>query len=1009
MALPDALGAYGRIRLPDPLPLVGRTEELSRLEALLDDVGSETTLVFLAGEGGVGKSRLADEFAARAATHDRVVARGRAYPVESGVPYALLSDAFLPLLRKMDPETLTVLSRGGEAELRYLFPALSTGGRGALPSSGGEPEEFRTRLQWNFAELIKNFSARTPLLVILEDLQWADDSSLQLLHFLARQAAGQSLFFLCTYNESERQRASRLAQIERSLASLGLAEVRFLDPLTREQVTGLLRGAFDVDADRVREFSHLLHGWTRGNPFFIEEILRSLVSSGRLTARRGTWVGWDVRHFDVPSSIRGAVLSSMGTFSNDTRRVAELAAIIGTRASYPLLSAISGLSESDLLVSLDELCARGVLLEDTQDGAVVYDFVHPIVRRTLYDEFGLQRTRVLHGAVAEAMEGFWRSDAEAHADELAYHFARTDAQRHKAKAVRYLTAAGRNALERHADREAANYLKAALERCPDEPSGRAQPSWIELSGLLARAYLRLGEYGSAVELWSSLLERVEPGTALAAKVHRSVGLALFWDGDEAGALDHLDQGLAVAESVGARQEIVRLRLARSHCLQELGRGEEALREIVTALPAAEAVADVALLARVHRSLALLHVWIGPPREAHAHAERGIELARACGDVSVEFWCQWALAVLTGLKGKLDQVAEGYREASALAERLRSPVLRLWTEELGVELAYATGDWEEGIVLGERSISLARDLNQRMLLPRLLVWTALFYVGRGQHERAKALVDEACDAAGMNRPEVPVDVHLVVPAHIGLAHYLVGTGQYHEAIRVARRGLEIAEGTGYVLWAMHRLLPILAEACLWAGEIDQAAEVGQRMRAHARALDHKLGMAWADACDALVRWKRGDPERGAVLMRGAAEALEAIPMIPYATRIRRQLAGRLAEIGDREGALRELHRVHDIFVSLGAELELDKTRVQFREVGQRPPPRGVGEGWSGLTPREMEIARLVAARKSNKGIGKELGISPRTVSTHLSNIFRKIEVSSRGELADFMRSEGLLDH
>ena len=245
-------------------------------------------------------------------------------------------------------------------------------------------------------------------------------------------------------------------------------------------------------------------------------------------------------------------------------------------------------------------------------------------------------------------------------------------------------------------------------------------------------------------------------------------------------------------------------------------------------------------------------------------------------------------------------------------------------------------------------------------------------------------------AGIDQPGGPRDVHMVVPAYIGLAHYQAGVGDYEASIRAAKRGLEIAEGTGYRLWAVHRLLPILAEACLWAGHIDEAEAVGKRMRTHAEALRHKLGLAWSDACDALVCWKRGDPVRGAVLMRQAAEALEEIPMIPYAVRIRRQLAGRLADIGDTEGALAELRRVHDVLARLGAEEELEKARIQFREIGHRPPPRGVGEGVAGLTGRELEIARLVARRKSNKAIGKELGISPRTVSTHLSNIFQKLD-------------------
>jgi ATP/maltotriose-dependent transcriptional regulator MalT len=283
-----------------------------------------------------------------------------------------------------------------------------------------------------------------------------------------------------------------------------------------------------------------------------------------------------------------------------------------------------------------------------------------------------------------------------------------------------------------------------------------------------------------------------------------------------------------------------------------------------------------------------------------------------------------------------------------------------------------------------------------------VWTSQIHLGRGQLDEAKRLVDEAVSVAGLDRPDASIDVHQVVPVYIGLAYYLVCLGDFQDAIAAARTGLEIAEGTGYTLWAMHRLLPILGEACLWAGEIEQAAQIGQRMRAHSTKIDHKLGHAWADSCDALVMWKRGDPTSAVDLMRTAAAALEEIPMMWDAARLRRQLAGRLAEIGEVEQAISELRRVHDIFSRLGAALELEKTRMQFREVGHRPPPKAIGGGVAGLTARELEVARLVAKRKSNKAIGKELDMAARTASTHLSNIYQKLGISSRGELADLIR-------
>jgi DNA-binding CsgD family transcriptional regulator len=198
--------------------------------------------------------------------------------------------------------------------------------------------------------------------------------------------------------------------------------------------------------------------------------------------------------------------------------------------------------------------------------------------------------------------------------------------------------------------------------------------------------------------------------------------------------------------------------------------------------------------------------------------------------------------------------------------------------------------------------------------------------------------------------------------------------------------------------MHRLLPIMAEAYLSMGDVEGATRVGARLRADAERLGHDLGIGWADACDAFLVWLRGDIDEAVRCLRAAAERLESVPVIPAAARLRRHFAARLRDSGRTDEALRELRQLHEVFARLGAERELAKTREQLRELGARPPSRG-DAAQGGLTSREAEIARLVAARQSNKTIAKTLDISPRTVTTHLSNIFRKLEIGSRGELAD----------
>jgi DNA-binding CsgD family transcriptional regulator len=372
---------------------------------------------------------------------------------------------------------------------------------------------------------------------------------------------------------------------------------------------------------------------------------------------------------------------------------------------------------------------------------------------------------------------------------------------------------------------------------------------------------------------------------------------------------------------------------------------------------------------------------------------------------VLFSCHWALAVLEGLTGRVAVMADHIAAAERIAEQLRSPLFWLATAELRIEYWWCLGEWDRGIAAGERAIALARSLNQRALLTRLLVWTATIHLGRGEMARARGYVDEAWNLSGADDVDAgaPLDVHRVVPAFIGRAAYLLALGQHREAVRVGETGLALADRTGYVFWAIHRLLPIITESYCHLTDIEGALRCEARLRRDSQRLGHQLGMAWADTVRAIVAWLSGDIGPSCKLLSEAAQSLEAIPIVPEAARLRRQLAGRLADIGDRDAALRELRHVHEVFSALGAEPELAKARGQFRELGAKPPTRSAGEGVEGLTGRETEIARMAGMRQSNKAIARALDISPRTVSTHLSNIFRKLGVASRSELIELVRS------
>lgn len=990
--------------------MVGRAADLSALTATLADAaaGSAST-VFLAGEGGVGKTRLVEAVAEKAAKMGFTVAVGRAYPVETGVPYASFADALLPVMRGLEPAQLTVLSRGGVAELHHLFPTLGGDGAATRANAGADPAELKARLLWNFSQFLGRLAAKQPILLVLENLQWADASSLELLHFLARQPReGARLALIGTYNEAERDANEVLRSTEQSLVRLGAVAVRRLEALNEPQVAELLQQRFAVAGPHAAPFARLLYEWTRGNPFFMEETLKSLIDGGRLIERDGRWAGWDMESLDLPPTVRAALGVRLERLSAGARTVANFAAVIGTRARYDVLRSVSGLTDAECVNAVDELRLARVVDEAARDDGLAYDFAHPMLREVLYSALGGARAQLLHARVAQALESLYGSTAAAHADELAFHYAKALTPDLASKAVKYLTSAGRTALDKYANREAADYLAAALEH-QDRRGGDVFDA--ELVTTLARARQRLGQYDAALELWSRALADANRrgDRALVASVRHRMGLACYWTGRYTDSLDHYGAALEAAAQVADTAMTVRIRLGRSICAQDLGRFGDAAADVNAALADAEKVGNPVLTARVHRALLLLHAWSGDIGRAREHGRKAVALAEESGQKVLAWSAHWGMAMLAGLDSDAPGLVEHVSAASRIADELRSPLLPLWTAEISVQYASGVGNWETGIASGERAIALARSLAQRTLLPRLLVWTGTIHLWRGDHPRALEMFDEAWTISGASRgADRSVDVPSVVPAHLGIASYHLATRNYAEAVRVGEAGLAIADRTGHIVWAVQWLLPLITEAALYNADFATAERHSARLKSESKRLKHRLAAACALAGEGLLTLLRDrNPAAAAKLLERAAEALEELQYPHFGARMRRQFARALSEAGDRDGAARELRRAHDLFARLGAAAELDATREQLRMLGVRPRAKIVGEGAAGLTAREIEIARMVAARKANKEIGTALKISARTVSTHLSNIFSKLSVESRGELADYVREKGLL--
>ena len=933
--------------VPGRVPLVGRSREVETLGRLVEQTEQRSgSTIFIRGPRGAGKTRLAREAAEYARSRGWTVLPGKAYPAERLVPFAPFSDAFLPILQGLSHDSLRELAAGGEDALRALLPALGAP-RPAISEPPGDPSEVQARLFWQFTGMLGRLAAHRPVLLIIEDLDFADRSSLELFHFVARHCTDKPILLVGEYTGLDRKRRRRLVEIEQSLMGINAATVFAVEPLSEEGTGEFLRRALDIEDQDISGITNLMYHWTQGNPFFLTGTLRALVEARVLSRDDGIWQGLEIESIELPHSVSDAVLVWVGHLSAHALSLAELLSVVGTQVSYDLLTHLSDMDEAEVAGALDELLRHQILVESEDRWRLIYNFRHGLIRETLRSELPLGRRRQIHETVAESLEAHYADRVDEHADELAYHFGQAKSTSSAAKAVRYLVSAGRNALSRHANREAATYLQEALDRIEATRPGKdleqveSLVSLSEVIGGLARARRRLGKISTSMALWRRILAaaQAEGDERQMAQTYRQIGIGHVAGGSLREAIEEFEQALEWAESAEDQPLMVRIQLALGLCYHGTGRGDAAQRVLEDALEIAQRLEHPALLGRVHSNLMRPHIWTGQLEKVRTHAEMAIDLSRTTGDVGVEFWSQWAMGAMEGVIGNTAQMSERIGEARRLADEIGSPVLQLETVSLAVQLAYARGEWDEGVAMGSEAIELARSLGQTMILPRLLVWVSIMHFGRSDIEIGDELTREAWKVSRAGRAlkgDDYVNVHTVLPAHIGRAAYHVAHEEWDEAIRIAEAGLAIADRCGYVVWTIHHILPIMAEAAIRSRDLVRAQEAAQRLRRDAEAVGHPMGLAWADGCDALITWLEGDPEAGAVALRKGAESLESIPLIYEAACLRRQLAGRLTEIGDREGALEELRYVHEVFTRLRCRFELEMTIGMFGENDAEPP-------------------------------------------------------------------------
>jgi len=453
--LPQALlGRQGR-------PFAGREDALQELEeAWSQAAAGQRRVVFVAGEPGIGKTRLVSEFAARAYAEGAVVLYGGS-DEETLLPYQPWVEAITQYVRSLPQQALWDRLAGRAPELARLVPEIQERLPGSATVRHSEVESERFRMFEAVAAWLRSLTERAPVVLVLDDLHWADRPSLLLLAHVARDCEDCRLLILGTMRHTEPRMdfavPDLLADLRRDMP-FAVLEVRGLNPAEVRTLIELRRG-YPVDRAEL-PLSDAVHRETEGNPFFIEEVLRFLAETGVIYKQDGRWITTRTTLDSVPEGIKAMVRSRIGRLSPDTGRALALAAVIGRHFPLEVLEEVWEGDAGDLLRAVEEAVAAA-LVEEPATAADDYSFSHGLIRESIYADLSATRRTRLHRQIAAVLERLYGQDPR-HLAELAYHFLEAAAG-DLDKAVYYAALAGDRALTMLAYEEAALHYRRGLD------------------------------------------------------------------------------------------------------------------------------------------------------------------------------------------------------------------------------------------------------------------------------------------------------------------------------------------------------------------------------------------------------------------------------------------------------------------------------------------------------------------------------------------------------------------
>jgi DNA-binding CsgD family transcriptional regulator len=1016
-----ATAMMGPVPAPTPHPLLGRSRELDLLADLVGlRPGAEASgAVVVAGDAGVGKTRLLTELVDRARDAGWRTVVGHCLDFgDSALPYLPFSELF-GRLADDGPEVAAGLIEALPA-LAHLLPGrrLLSG----VPGGGREVHLDRADLFDAVHAALGSLAGDAPVLVVVEDVHWADRSTRDLLTFLLTRGFREQVVVVASYRSDDLHRRHPLRATAAQWARLAGVRRLQLEPLPDRDVRLLVQAL--VPGPLPESDLHAIVTRAEGNAFFAEE----LVSATQ--ARTGPRAG------GVPVDLSDLLLVRLERLDDPARQVVRAASCAGRQVSHPLLAAVVDLPGDVLEGALRTAVEQNVL---TRVGEDSYAFRHALLAEAVHDDL-LPGERVrLHAAYVAALTTH-RVDGTA--AELARH---ARAAHDHGIAVRASVQAGDEALRVGGPDEAAQHYQTALELTADRRPGDASDA--------VGAVDPVALVTSAVEALVAAGQPERAADLVAAQLDRSTDLAPEDRGQLLGALASAslsfdgarDPLLATAEALRVVPDAptaLRARLLELHARSHVSHGleEEGARLATEALAIARRLDLPGLVAAATTTLAGIDERTGDPDTAERRLDAIVAGAAAEGNSLAELRGRYLLAGLAHERGDLARAREAYHAGSELARRVGRPWAPYGFDARLMEalVAYEDGDWDAALALSELDGQVPPPIPEA----GLLAVRAQVLVGRGDPGAERLLLQL--------RPAWSLDGLVGVGAAAAEIDWSAARGDVAAATAAFDRAVELVGSlwsehfparirlTGLLLGALadavsptggHRAAPEMVAqlpevvAGLRAGVDGVLARVAQRRRPFGPE-----GLAWTDrvrAEELRLRWHLapadGEPGRLVAAWERTVAAFETMGHPFEVARSQSRLARVLADAGRAPEARDVAAAARRTAAALGAAPLL----ATLGAAGG-PPARSVGRSVGGkvggtvggpaggpavapaLTPREREILALVAEGRSNGEVARELFISVKTVSVHVSNVLAKLGAGGRTEAAAIARRDGLLD-